>query len=66
MTTISSREAIARDAEDKAAAWVRNPLAPSPVNPFCKREQPDHYKVWRATFERFLLAYSAPECEASA
>lgn len=61
MEPITSREAIATDADDRAKWWVKNPHQPVPRNPYDANLQPEHFQAWRASFERYLLAYSAPE-----
>jgi hypothetical protein len=66
MEPIISREVIARLADNAAARWAKSPTSPKPTCPFDEHLQPEAFKAWRATFERYLLLHSAPTAEASA
>lgn len=71
MSLILSRAAIQKLADAAAqewtAAWLLDPAAPRPANPFNEHIEPDHFRCWACDFERALLAHSAlPETEASA
>lgn len=66
MTTLVSRELIARLADNAAARWTARPELPKPTCPFNQELQPDHAKAWKASFERALVFHSTPECEVSA
>jgi hypothetical protein len=61
---IVSREAISEQAREAARAWVANPKLPKPANPYPFGS--DAAKAWKADFERWLLAESAPDGEGSA
>lgn len=62
---ILSREAIARHAEAAAARFAAAPTgAAEPANPHPIGS--DAAAAWKACFERYLLAHTAPEGEASA
>jgi hypothetical protein len=64
--TITSRTVIAAMADEAAQHWTAHRDQPKPANPFSPIADPEHFREFAASFERFLLAYSAPECEASA
>jgi hypothetical protein len=66
VNTIRTRESIARNAEAAALVWSRNPHHPKPANPHDAFLEPEHHREWQASFERFLVQFTAPECEASA
>lgn len=61
---ITSREAIATDADERAKWWVTNPHQPVPGNPYDANLQPEHFQAWRASFERSLLLHSTGEVSA--
>jgi hypothetical protein len=59
-----SRESISEQAHEAARSWVANPRMPKPVNPYPAAT--DAARRWKADFERWLLAESAPDAEGSA
>jgi hypothetical protein len=65
MADVISRERISLEACAASAWWAANPAEPAPPNPYCCTAQPEHYAVWRAAFERWLIAATA-DTEASA
>jgi hypothetical protein len=54
---VVTREEVARLAEPAAREWAINPSAPEPKCPY--PESSDAAAAWRATLQRFLLAYSS-------
>lgn len=59
---ILTREAIARDAESAARHAAATGVTPANPHPIAS----DAAAAWKAAFERYLQAYSAPEAERSA
>jgi hypothetical protein len=50
MSTVTSREVIARQAQ--AAAQRHAAGAPVPPNPYCPILEADHHREWAASFKR--------------
>jgi hypothetical protein len=59
--TQTDREIISEQAHEAARSWVANPKMPKPANRY--PEGTEAAKVWKAAFERYLLAESAPDAE---
>lgn len=52
MTTIVSRQIIARQAEAAAKHHAKQPAGTPPPNPYCFAMEPEHHREWAAAFAR--------------
>ena len=59
MTAPIDRHWIVSQAAEAARSWVNNPNMPRPSCPYLMGS--DEALVWRSSFERHLLEYSAAE-----